>query len=194
MNTPNKKLILFLRFYNNNNNNNNNKTISLQIKTIFIKRSELAEERNNSKQQLEIENVDLKSEIENLRAQKDRLEEALKFRYLQNEEFDSATKSLEKSNLISNLLIISQKKLINELEDEANRIGLMYSKLVDTQRRLIALLEIKYDELLHSLIDSFNDIDTSTESNKMEEIQSDLNNLIDILGTSLYTYYNNNTK
>lgn len=157
--------------------------ISLQIKSIFIKRSDLTEERNSKhQQQLAIENVDLKSEIHNLQAQKDRLEEALKTRCLEIEEFDSATKSLEKSNLISNQLIISQKKLINELEDEANRIGLMYSKLVDSQRQLIALLEIKYDELLHSLIDSFNDIDTSSETNKMEEIQSDLNNLIDILG------------
>lgn len=157
--------------------------ISLQIKSIFIKRSELTEERNSKQQkQLAIENVDLKSEIHNLHEQKDRLEEALKTRCSQIEEFDSATKSLEKSNLISNQLIISQKKLINELEDEANRIGLMYSKLVDSQRQLIALLETKYEELLHSLIDSFNDIDTSSENNKMEEIQSDLNNLIDILG------------
>lgn len=94
---------------------------------------------------------------------------------------------LAKENSISRELIHSQRQLIERLENESSRIGHLYSKLANSQRKLIALLETKYNELLHSLIDSFDDLDSNgvggaSYETKVEEIQSDLNNLIQVLG------------
>ena len=94
---------------------------------------------------------------------------------------------LAKENSISRELIHSQRQLIERLENESSRIGHLYSKLANSQRKLIGLLETKYNELLHSLIDSFDDLDSNgvdgaSYETKVEEIQSDLNNLIQVLG------------
>lgn len=94
-------------------------------------------------------------------------------------------KRLEKETAASSNLIEFQKQLIEKLENESARMSHVYSKLAASQKRLITLLETKYNEILHSLIDSFDDIDSAGSSyeTKVEEIQTDLNNLIQILGT-----------
>lgn len=96
---------------------------------------------------------------------------------------ETERKELEKENETIGQLMQFQKQLINKQENETARMSHVYSKLAASQKRLIALLEAKYNEILHSLIDSFDEIDSSISyENKVEEIQTDLNNLIQILG------------
>lgn len=92
-------------------------------------------------------------------------------------------KRLEQECGTSNQLVQFQKQLIEKLENESARMSHVYSKLAASQKRLITVMESKYNDILHSLIDSFDDIDPgSSYESKVEEIQTDLNNLIQILG------------
>ncbi|CAF0973226.1 unnamed protein product, partial [Brachionus calyciflorus] len=99
----------------------------------------------------------------------------------ENEDLNERYLSSQTQNQILTNMVMSQKNLIENLEKESKRLNGIYEKLISSQRKLICKQDKRYNDVLHSLIDSFDDLDPSNMDNKVQEIESDLNNLIQIL-------------
>ncbi|RNA25090.1 hypothetical protein BpHYR1_005213 [Brachionus plicatilis] len=83
-------------------------------------------------------------------------------------------------NILNNI-VQNQKLLIDKLEKESKKMCFLYEKLIYAQSRLISKQGQCYNDALHSLINSFQDLDPSQIDHKVQEIESDLNNLIHVL-------------
>lgn len=144
-------------------------------------------ELTSSLYQLSNLNLDKNDEMRRLRSENDRLNAMVKKLRLELKQRDLK----EKINpLFSHRATTDLDVLRNEiarLNAEKQRFlnaSNLYEKLVHCQRLLIGQLEKKYNDVLHSLIDSFENIDgheNSYERNNIDQIQADLNNLMSLV-------------
>ncbi len=75
-------------------------------------------------------------------------------------------------------LIETQRQLISKLEQDTQSSVCNYERIISSQNNIISKMEKRYNEMLHSLIESFDDMENNAYMNNVDDIQSDLNNLI----------------
>ena len=75
-------------------------------------------------------------------------------------------------------LIEAQRQLISKLEKDCENSVSRYESIISSQNSLISKMEKRYNEMLNSLLESFDEIEGNAYANNVDEIQSDLNNLI----------------
>jgi len=75
-------------------------------------------------------------------------------------------------------LIDAQRLLIAKLQKESENSVSRYESIISSQNSLISKMEKRYNERLNSLLESFDEIEGNAYANNIDEIQSELNNLI----------------
>ena len=118
----------------------------------------------------------LEYEIKNLKFKTEFIQEEIKVLRENNEVND-----LKFQNEILTKLVQNQKLLTTKLEIDSRQTNDVYEKIIFSQKQLISKLDKCFNQIFHSLIDSFENLDPNQTGSKFQEIELDSRNLIKIM-------------